>query len=165
MQTFFTDTLEAENVFFRNFLKKQNSIAIDAMVFNLNQKHEAVIDCTDCGNCCRSLMINLEAGDSERLSSHLEMTSENFQSAYVECSSSGEIQIMNTIPCHFLSESKCTVYEARPTECREFPGLHRENFIGRSFATFMHYDRCPIIRNVIEDLKEETGFKTELTHQ
>jgi uncharacterized protein len=149
---------EEENISFRDFLSAQSSSEIDAMVFALNKKHEALIDCTTCGNCCRSLMINLEAGDSERLSSHLQMTNVNFKTTYVECSSSGEIEIMNTIPCHFLSENKCTVYEARPSECREFPGLHRENFIGRSFATFMHYDRCPIIHDVIEDLKIETGF-------
>ena len=62
---------------------------------------------------------------------------------------------MNKIPCHFLHENKCTVYEARPTECREFPGLHKPGFIKRSFATFMHYGRCPIIFNVIEALKKE----------
>lgn len=162
MQTTTTETKEAENLAFRDYLKTRHSHEIDALVFALNRKYEAEIDCMNCGNCCRSLMINLEKGDTERLAAHLQMSDGDFKHQYVECSASGDIEIMNTIPCHFLSENKCTVYEARPTECREFPGLHRENFIGRSFATFMHYDRCPIIRNVIEELKEETGFNSAI---
>jgi hypothetical protein len=149
---------EAENVAFRSFLQQRDPRQVDDLVFELNEKFEKQIDCTSCGNCCRSLMINLEAGDSKRLSDHLQLKENVFVEKYVECSSSGEMQIMNTIPCHFLSENKCTVYEARPTECREFPGLHKAGFTKRSFATFMHYGRCPIIYNVIEEMKREMNF-------
>jgi hypothetical protein len=68
--------------------------------------------------------------------------------------------IMNSIPCGFLSENKCTVYEKRFDECREFPHLHKDNFKGRLFGTLIHYAMCPIIFNVVEELKKATGFKT-----
>jgi hypothetical protein len=62
------------------------------------------------------------------------------------------------MPCHFLNNNKCTVYDYRFAGCREFPALHLPNFTKRLFTTFMHYDRCPIIYNVVEGLKKETGF-------
>ncbi|MBV9989122.1 MAG: hypothetical protein JO301_15695, partial [Chitinophagaceae bacterium] len=42
--------------------------------------------------------------------------------------------------------------------CREFPALHVPGFRNRLFTTFMHYERCPIIFNVMEQLKDVIGF-------
>ena len=103
-------------------------------------------------------MINVEEGDAARLAAHLNMNIADFENRYVEKSSAGTLAVMNTIPCHFLSDNKCVVYEARPNECREFPGLHKPGFNDRLFATFMHYGRCPIIYNVIEALKVKLDF-------
>jgi Fe-S-cluster containining protein len=124
----------------------------------LNETISPQIDCTVCGNCCRSLMINVEESDAQRMADALRISVDEFDSTYVEKSSSGNMRIMNKIPCHFLHDNKCTEYEARPNECREFPGLHHPNFTGRLFATFMHYGRCPIIYNVVEGLKESLSF-------
>ena len=104
-------------------------------------------------------MINVTAFDAERMATHLCKSTEAFKEEFVEVGSS--MMIMNTIPCHFLADNKCTAYEARFTECREFPNLHSENFKGRLFATFIHYAMCPIIFNVVEALKVRTGFKPE----
>jgi hypothetical protein len=51
------------------------------------------------------------------------------------------------------------VYEHRFSECREFPRLDRKNFKDRLFGTLIHYAMCPIIFNVVEELKIKTGFK------
>ena len=67
-------------------------------------------------------MINVEEGDAARLAAHLNMNIADFETA-IEKSSAGTLAVMNTIPCHFLSDNKCVVYEARPNECREFPGF------------------------------------------
>lgn len=149
---------EQENAAFENFLQQQNSDAVDDLVHKLNNEIEPQIDCTQCGNCCRTLMINVEKPDAARLSAHLELSEEDFYNTYVETSSTGVVSVMSKIPCHFLYENKCAVYEARPTECREFPGLHHPHFTQRLFATFMHYARCPIVFNVIEALKEKMVF-------
>lgn len=149
---------EKENDLFKQYLKQQNNQAIDKIVHQLNEEISAQIDCTQCGNCCRSLMINVETSDAARLSAHLNISEENFYKKYIETSATGNVSVMNKIPCHFLHENKCNVYEARPSECREFPGLHQPNFTQRLFATFMHYSRCPIVYNVVEELKIELLF-------
>ena len=142
-----------ENERFKDFLRQQDGENIDNMVFALNKKVEAEVDCTVCGNCCRSLMINVEQEEADDLTNYLGITKEEFEKRYVEKSDSG-MMIVNTIPCHFLNDNKCTVYEHRFADCRNFPNLHLPGFTTRLFATFMHYGRCPIIYNVVEELKE-----------
>jgi uncharacterized protein len=144
---------ETANNHLKAILLAMDSDAVDATVVDLQATITSQIDCTQCGNCCRSLMINVEKTDAERLAQHLQLSTQQVYERYIETSSQGSLAVMNTIPCHFLCDNKCTVYEARPAECREFPGLEAPNFTKRLFATFMHYGRCPIIFNVIEGLK------------
>ncbi len=151
---------EEENYAFRTYLDRQDHAAIDEKVFVLNKQIAPQIDCTACGQCCKVLMVNITEPEVERLSVHLEMSIEATKTKYVETSLQGEM-IMNSIPCHFLKDTACSIYEHRFTECREFPRLHRPGFVNRLFATFMHYAKCPIIYNVVEELKVETKFKVQ----
>ena len=104
-------------------------------------------------------MINVTSEEAERLAIHLEMTVPDLKSKYIEESLQGKM-IMNTIPCHFLCGTKCTIYEERFTECRDFPHLYKDNFTDRLFGTLMYYAMCPIIFNVVEELKVEIGFRS-----
>lgn len=141
-----------ENHEFITKLKQLNTSWIDKQITTLNQTIEPQINCTNCGNCCKTLMINIEPNEAEVASNFLGLKMEHFKSKYIEEGSSGRM-IVNTIPCHFLSNNKCTIYEARFGGCKEFPGLHLPNTKARLFTIMMHYDRCPIIFNVIEQLK------------
>lgn len=143
---------EAENDEFIGFLKQQDGALIDGLVHRLNDEVSAAIDCTRCGNCCRSLIINVEPAEAENLSVHLGIPLMELKTQCIEESQQGQL-VMNTIPCTFLKNNKCSVYTHRFQECREFPHLHKPDFTRRLFGTFMHYARCPIIFNVIEELK------------
>ncbi len=102
-------------------------------------------------------MINVTDDEADKLANHLNQLRPEFDKKYLEKGSS--MMVINAMPCHFLNANKCTVYDYRFAGCREFPALHLPQFTKRVFTTFMHYNRCPIIYNVIENLKEETGFK------
>jgi hypothetical protein len=128
------------------------------MVAQINSEVENKIDCTQCGACCKGLMINVTQSESDEVARHMKLNSFDFEETYIEKSIGGQL-IINTIPCHFLSENKCTIYEKRFNECRAFPHLHKPNFSDRLFGTLIHYSICPIIFNVVEQLKIETGFK------
>jgi uncharacterized protein len=149
---------EQENDAFRVFIKHSDGEKIDALVQHLNQIIEPLIDCTACGACCKTLMINVKKEEAEKLSARLDISLAAFKEAYIEESQQGQL-IINQMPCHFLEGTRCSVYENRFTECREFPHLGRENFKDRLFGTLVHYAMCPIIFNVVEALKIETGFK------
>lgn len=130
------------------------------MVSRLDQRISPRINCTDCGNCCKSLMVLINDTEADNLSRHLGQSREDFDQAYLEKGSNG-LMIMNRMPCPFLVDRKCSVYEHRFEGCKEFPALHLPHFKQRLFTTFMHYERCPIIFNVVEQLKDEMSFERD----
>jgi uncharacterized cysteine cluster protein YcgN (CxxCxxCC family) len=149
---------QEENTRFVQFLKEHNSNEVDEEVQRLNQLIEPKINCTTCGNCCKSLMINVTAAEADRVAGRVQITREVFDERYLE-KGSHELMIMNKIPCHFLENNACSIYEDRFAGCREFPALHLPQFTDRLFSVMMHYHRCPIIFNVVEELKTTTGFQ------
>ena len=149
---------EEENISFRSFLKGIDGQELDKIAHAINETVTAAIDCTSCGACCRSLMINIEEDEIRPAAIAAGVSPEQFKGSFIEVSSQGKM-IMNTIPCHFLTDNKCSIYSSRFSECREFPHLHKPNFKGRLFGTMMHYAMCPIVFNVVEELKGVTGFK------
>jgi Fe-S-cluster containining protein len=150
-------TRESENFRFRDFLRANDPEKIDAIVHRLNDTITPAIDCTACGNCCRSLMIHTTTEEHARLAAAAQIPLATWEARHIETSLQGAT-ILNAIPCAFLKGSLCSVYEDRFQECREFPHLHRDNFNDRLFSTLMYYGTCPIIYNVVEELKVETGF-------
>ncbi len=103
-------------------------------------------------------MINVTQPEAMNMADHLQMPLQSFKDQYIEESLQGQL-IINQMPCHFLEGSRCSQYEHRFNECREFPHLNRKNFKDRMFGTLVHYAMCPIIFNVVEELKLATGFK------
>lgn len=148
---------EAENDAFRLFLKTQNPLAIDAIVHQLNATITPQINCMECGNCCKSLMINVTPIEAEKVANTMQISVENFKEKYIEESQGGAL-VIHQVPCSFLQNNACTIYDDRFTECREFPHLHKPNFINRLFGTFYNYGICPIVFNVIEGLKSKLNF-------
>ncbi|MFT4205373.1 MAG: YkgJ family cysteine cluster protein [Chitinophagaceae bacterium] len=144
-----------ENQQFIQLLKSLDGIAVDEKVAQLNAEIEPQVDCTVCGNCCKTLMINVEAEEADRLAAHLRLSRTGFDERYLEKSEHSDRMLVNAIPCHFLEENKCTVYPYRFAGCREFPALDKPYFTKRLFTVFMHYGRCPIIYNVVERLRAE----------
>jgi Fe-S-cluster containining protein len=149
------NTVENDN--FIAHLKQLNAQEIDTAVFELNNIIEPQIDCTICGNCCKTLMINVEEDEANNAAKHLSISREKFDEQFIEKSLSGKM-LISKMPCHFLAENKCTIYESRFAGCKEFPALHLPQIQKRLFTVFMHYNRCPIIYNVVEQLKVRVGF-------
>ena len=148
---------ELNNQQFGQFLLQMDPAVGDQKVHALNDKIASIIDCTKCGNCCKTLLININEKEADALSKHLDQTREIFDKYYLEKGMNGAM-LMSAVPCHFLKENKCTVYDYRFEGCKEFPAMHLPHFNKRLFTTFMHYNRCPIIFNIVEQLKIETQF-------
>jgi len=152
---------EDENYDFLAWLKSRaDDDKVDDLVHKLNEKVSAAIDCTQCGNCCKTLVINVTQEEIIDLGKALKMPAAVVKEKYIEESLQGNC-FMNTMPCNFLSDNKCTIYTDRFTECRDFPHLHKPGFKHRLLGTIGHYGRCPIIYNVLEELKIELKFHNE----
>jgi len=154
------ETRVTEHERFRSFLQGKDAGSVDEMVSRLNETVSAQVDCTQCGNCCRSFMINVSKEEAGALADHFKLTGDAFKENYLEESLQGNL-IMKSIPCSFLSGNVCTVYPLRFSGCREFPHLDRPGFTGRLFGTLQYYATCPIIFNVVEQLKTATGFNND----
>jgi hypothetical protein len=81
--------------------------------------------CTGCGACCTKEpgYVWLSAEEIEGISTHLNISKEEFLRKYTR-SIFGRISLLEhkvTYDCVFLKDSKCTIYSARPKQCRTFP--------------------------------------------
>jgi Fe-S-cluster containining protein len=61
-------------------------------------------------------------------------------------------------PCPFLKDNRCSVYEERPADCKSYPYLYEPAFASRTIGMIERTSTCPIVFEVMEELKRETGF-------
>ena len=148
---------DEENDHFLRSLAHHDDEVLDAMAQELNVTVGGAISCTDCGNCCNHLIVNITHEEITGLSKYLDMPEPELRDKYIEESLAGNCFI-NSVPCHFLADKKCSIYEGRFTECRDFPHLHKSGFRKRFLGTLLHYGSCPIIFNVVEVMKRRLGF-------
>jgi Fe-S-cluster containining protein len=148
---------EEENDHFLYSLQQYDGAWLDGVVHGINKEVSKDIDCTDCGNCCSKLVINIAQEEITGLALYLDQPVEEVRNKYIEESLAGNCFI-NAVPCHFFADKKCTIYEGRFTECRDFPHLHKNGFRERFLGTLLHYGSCPIIYNVVEQLKRRLRF-------
>ncbi len=99
----------------------------------------------DCGRCCTRHgdydYVYLSRDDVRRLAAHLEMPVSAFRARWTKKDDGHTILKMDGPACPFLDGSRCSVYEARPSQCSTFP-FWPENLASRhawdELATF-----CP----------------------
>ncbi|RMX64725.1 hypothetical protein DD238_004548 [Peronospora effusa] len=90
--------------------------------------------CTGCGKCCTGEGGRVRVNDRElqELATATNLSLMDFKQRYthtvVEVDAGGQKQVQHVLQqtrddrqCIFLQGSKCTVYAARPTQCRTFP--------------------------------------------
>ena len=148
---------EARDVQFRSYLKTELPLSnreLDDVVHEIGESVSAAIDCTACGNCCRTLQIVVHSQDIARLAKRLEMTIAAFTERYVGVADDGSTYFSQGPPCPFLSpDGPCTVYEDRPRACQKYPLTFPHV---RSHARNLLESRasCPIVFNVWNQLRQ-----------
>lgn len=81
--------------------------------------------CTGCGKCCTGSpgYVFLGRSDLDRLANHFHLTPQEFARKYTRFVD-GQYALIDrpgSYDCIFLSDKKCSAYEARPTQCRTYP--------------------------------------------
>lgn len=84
--------------------------------------------CTECSLCCRfdSGYVFLSEADLDRLSAHFTMTRAQLIERYclvvhVGVASRVTLKEQKNLDCVFWKNGGCSVYDARPLQCRSFP--------------------------------------------
>jgi Fe-S-cluster containining protein len=147
---------EDENFRFRTFLKGKDPDKVDGIVHRLHEKYTSLIDCTTCGNCCSCLKPRVEEDDIEILARLEKISSEEYTASYCE-EDFGDVYLKD-MPCRYADEKKCSIYENRPTQCCDFPYTDKDGFISRLLGMISFYEVCPIVFNLMEELKDKFRF-------
>jgi len=135
-----------ENWEFRSWLKQYAPDDLDGLVKALSRKYFALIDCTQCANCCRSLQVEFKKSELHAIAKTLGHSIEAFQKQFM---SDGQVNP----PCPMLNGKLCSIYENRPGVCRSFPHLEQPGFTTRLMGVIDSVAICPIAFNAFEELK------------
>lgn len=139
---------------FLQSLKKKDPRKIDDL---FHQTHEEVfeeIDCLECANCCKTTSPIFYQTDIERVAKELRMKPGDFIEKYLRIDEDKDY-VLKSSPCPFLnSDNYCSVYEARPKACREYPHTNRKKMIQIMELTHKNTQVCPAVFEIVERLKK-----------
>ncbi len=63
--------------------------------------------------------------------------------------------VFKSAPCPFLgADNYCSVYESRPTACREYPHTNRKRFQQILNLSLKNTEVCPAVVRVFDKLRE-----------
>lgn len=103
----------------------------------------ATYDCMKCpGYCCSYPVIAISERDIARLARHFDVTADVARQRFTKSAHGYERVLRRKQDPHFgricrffdIEQRRCSVYEARPTVCRKFPGEPRCGYY--DFLTF-----------------------------
>lgn len=149
-----------ENERFRKYLRVHDYP--ERRFRKIAEEIESQVDCTQCANCCRQATVKLQERDVEKLAKFFRMPPGKFLKQYTQEDPEQGI-ILKFTPgqgCVFLDGNDCTVYEARPAICVDFPHLVRGQG-SINFRMWQFIDRatyCPIVYNALEEYKDVVEF-------
>ena len=136
-------------------LKKTRPAKLDDTFHDLHDEAFEHIDCLKCANCCKTTSPIFYDRDIDRLAKHLRIKPSQLVEKYLHIDGDGDY-VLNSAPCPFLdSENYCTVYESRPTACREYPHTNRKNMYQILDLTLRNTYVCPAVFEVVEKIKKQ----------
>jgi uncharacterized protein len=130
-------------------IKKRPPKRLDRMVQEIHEEVFAKTDCAACAACCRTISPILYRHDIVRLARGLKMKLEQFAAEYLEIDSDDDY-VFKCMPCRFLgSDNRCSVYDDRPTACREYPHTDRRRFHQLIDLSIKNAEVCPAVEKIM----------------
>lgn len=64
--------------------------------------------------------------------------------------------VFNRAPCPFLNQDNtCSVYDARPKACREYPHTDRKRMFEILPLTYENVFVCPAVSKIVQEIEKE----------
>ena len=143
-----------ENKKFFDKLKKKTPKNLDYEMQEMHDNEFRKTDCLTCANCCKTTGPLFTSADIERISKHLKLKPQQFQSQYLRVDEENDF-VLQQVPCTFLdNENACMIYDVRPKACREFPHTDRKKFHQISNLTLKNIPICPATYRIVEEMKK-----------
>ena len=150
----------SDNLRLRLHLKRRNFQ--ERRLKRIAETIEEGIDCTACANCCRVATVRITERDAQKLAKRLGVTPDRFRADFTELNEEEGVVLKRTgHGCVFLEGNLCSVYDARPQTCVNFPHLTRGagSLVSRLWEMPDRACYCPIVYNTLEAWKTEVGFR------
>ena len=144
-----------------------NDEALDSLVDTVAAPIIAAIDCTKCGNCCRSLDVYLTEQDAQRISDGIHIPIDDIMTEHIDQESAAEVGEWGKLrarPCAFLEDNLCSIYPHRPESCRTYP-VFTPDFRWTLADTIAGAGGCPIIYNVLVAMLDKVDEITTKTKE
>lgn len=133
-------------------LKKLRSFEADELFHTAHETVFSEIDCLQCGNCCKTTPPLLLNEDINRVSKQVQQPVASFMKNFVIRDEDGDM-VFNRTPCPFLkSDNCCSVYEARPNACREYPHTDRKKMQQILKLTLKNAEICPAVARILDNI-------------
>jgi len=143
-----------ENKKFLHRLKKQAARKVDDAFHKIHDDVFTETDCLACANCCKTTSPIFYRTDIERASKFLRMKPGDFIEKYLRIDEDKDY-VLKSSPCTFLdNDNYCTIYEARPKACREYPHTDRKKMVQIMELTYKNTLVCPAVFEMVERLKK-----------
>lgn len=147
-------TLKKENRAFYDKLKRLKPKQLDEKFHRLHDDVFEETDCLACANCCKTTSPIFYNRDVERLAKHLRMKPGDLIDKYLRIDEDQDY-VLRQAPCPFLgADNYCSVYEARPNACREYPHTDRKRMEQILDLTYRNTLVCPAVLEITERLKK-----------
>ena len=119
---------------------------------DLHEEAFEKIDCLQCANCCKYYSPRFKTPDIKRIARFLKIKEAELINTYLFVDNEGDY-VLKTKPCPFLGNNNfCSIYEARPSDCRRFPYTNEDVLLKRQPLTLTNSSFCPIVYYVLERL-------------
>jgi uncharacterized protein len=155
------ETKRVENLHFRRFLAAHH---VPIEPFQILAAHvQEQTDCTACANCCRYSVVTLTPTEIESIARRLGLTVSEAEHRYTDADpDSHHTRILRTTArgCVFLKGNLCSIYDVRPSVCRNFPHLlPGDHSLGSRLSSLCRWaEACPIVYNALEGYKRIVGY-------
>ncbi len=130
--------------------KKPNDL--DKIFQDQHDKAFEKINCVKCANCCKTTSPIFYEKDIERAAKFLKIKPGIFTEKYLTVDEDKD-HVLKSAPCAFLSDDNlCSIYDARPTACKEYPHTNRKKVVQLMELTLKNSLICPAVAEIFNQL-------------
>ncbi|HAK44342.1 MAG TPA: zinc/iron-chelating domain-containing protein [Spirochaeta sp.] len=134
-------------------LKRWKRKDLDALFVEVHEAVFADLDCRECGNCCKSLGPKVNNRDIERIGKYINMRAGKVRNNYLDVDEDNDF-VFQSMPCPFLKEDNfCSIYEARPRACKEYPHTDYPNMQKKLNLTLKNSLICPAVYRMLNKIR------------
>ena len=142
---------------YRKLLNRLKSLKPSKADHLFQEQHKQVfqtVDCLACANCCKTTSPMFSQNDISRIGKCLRMKPGDVIDQYLQLDDEGDY-VLKSSPCTFLGEDNyCSIYEARPKACREYPHTDRKKIQKLFPITEKNLLICPAVVGWVGGRKE-----------